>query len=71
MGKLRRVKADAVMIDGIIVDDDDAVQKSRAHFMLVVLRSSERMQSGEDGCFQLYLLSVLAEAEADDVNDAE
>ena len=43
LGKLGRVKADAVLIDGIMVDDD-AVQKSRAHFMLVVLRSSERMQ---------------------------
>lgn len=29
------MKADAVLIDGIIVDDD-AVQKSRAHFILVV-----------------------------------
>ena len=47
------MKADAVLIDGIIVDDD-AVQKSRAHFILVVPRSSERIRSG---CFQL--LSVL------------
>ena len=46
------MNADAVLTDGIIVDDD-AVQKSRAHFMLVVPRSSERVQSGEDGCFQL------------------
>ena len=47
------MNADAVLIDGIIVDDD-AVQKSRAHFILVVPRSSERIRSG---CFQL--LSVL------------
>ena len=46
------MNADAVLIDGIMVDDD-AVKKSRAHFILVVPRSSKRMQSGEDGCFQL------------------
>ena len=34
MGKLKRANADAVLIDEIV--DDDAVHKSRAHFMLLV-----------------------------------
>ena len=60
-GKLRRVKvkADAVLIDGIIVDDD-AVQKSRAHFILVVptiLYGDGDLQRGcrvEDGCCSIH-----------------